>query len=151
MKNGALVRVACAIGLLLVALYALSSSASAMPGSWPQMRSGGGQIVPTAVSPAQGHHYTGHQLGQRAAIPTSVTAQLRSARNASPGSAFHYTGRQFRRRAAIQPSLFSTRPSAPFDWADAGVGAGVTAVLGLIGAAGALGLSRRRVHGQMTA
>jgi hypothetical protein len=158
-RNGAPLRVACAIVLLALGLGAMASNAWAMPGSWPQVtmagsgevRSGGGQVDPTAVSPASGHHYTGHQLGQRVAIPTSAIAPPSSAKNASPGSAFHYTGRQFRRRAAYQPSVFSNRPSATFDWADASVGAGVTAVLGLIGAAGALRLSRRRVHGHMTA
>jgi hypothetical protein len=61
-KNGALVRVACAIGLVLVALCALASQAWAMPGAWPQvaatgsaeMRSGGGQFVPmTAIQPRE--------------------------------------------------------------------------------------------------
>ncbi|MDX6600469.1 MAG: hypothetical protein QOE87_4356 [Gaiellales bacterium] len=69
-------RVACAIGFLLLALYALTSTASAMPGSWPrvaaiggdEMRSGGGQVVAKAGAPGSGHHYTGDQLLQQAAI-----------------------------------------------------------------------------------
>lgn len=44
----------------------------------------------------------------------------------------------------------ATRRSGTFEWADAGVGAGLTVVLGLIGVAGALVLSRRRLQGQMT-
>src|SRR6476620_4981024 len=50
--NSAALWAACVIGLVLVALCALASKASAMPGSWPQaevirsdeMRSGGGQV-----------------------------------------------------------------------------------------------------------
>jgi hypothetical protein len=52
---------------------------------------------------------------------------------------------------AVQPPEVADHTSSAFDWADASVGAGVTAVLGLIAAAGALRLSRRRVHRQMTA
>jgi MYXO-CTERM domain-containing protein len=52
---------------------------------------------------------------------------------------------------AVQPSEVSDHTSSAFNWTDASVGAGVTAVLGLIGVAGALRLSRRRVHGQIAA
>ena len=155
-RTSAALRAGCVIGLVLVALCAaLASEASALPGSRPQatgilsgaMRSGGGQVVAMTATTGSGHHYTGHQVSQGAAIqPRALPG---SVKNASPGSAFHYTGREFRRRAAVQPSLFSTRSGATFHWADAGVGAGVTAVLGLLGVTGAL--SRRRVRGQMTA
>ena len=39
-----------------------------------------------------------------------------------------------------------TAPSAGFDWGDAGVGAGVTLALTLIGVGGVLAVTRRRSH-----
>ena len=119
--NSAALRAGCVIGLVLVALCAtMASKASALPGSRPQatgilsgeMRSGGGQVVANGGMPGSGHHYTGHQLGQPAAIQPSA-------------SGHHYTGHQIGQRAAIQ-----LRASETFDWADASVGAGFAIMVG---------------------
>ena len=97
------------------------------------MRSGGGQVVANGGMPGSGHHYTGHQLGQPAAIQPSA-------------SGHHYTGHQIGQRAAIQ-----LRASETFDWADASVGAGFAIMVGVLLAGGVSVASRRRVHRQLTA
>jgi hypothetical protein len=143
------VRVACVIGLLVMALGALASKASAMPGSWPResprvtvasassggragyMRSGGGQ-------------FAGRLGDTHATRVTGGRGQPGLAKPVTPGSGHHYTGQQLRPRAVIQSSR-------TFDWADASVGAGFTVALALLAAGGALVLSRRRAHRPMTA
>ena len=144
--NSAALRAACVVGLVLVVLCALASKASALPGSRPQatgilsgeMRSGGGQVVANGGMRGSGHHYTGHQLGQYAAIQPSA-------------SAHHYTGHQIGQRAAIQVRASASQPSETFDWADASVGAGFTIMVGVIIVGGVLVASRRRGHRQLTA
>jgi hypothetical protein len=66
----------------------------------------------------------------------------------SGGSQMAAYGSQFGHLAG-QPSEVSDHASYAFNWTDASVGAGVTAVLGLIAGAAVLRLSRRRMHGQI--
>jgi hypothetical protein len=124
---------ACSTGLVLVALCALAPPASAKgPEQWYQVP------LPEAVAnhPAECPCFvTG---GPPGGLPAVLV--LRASRGRSIGAPV----------PAVQPQETSIQPSEAFDWADAGVGAGFTAVLGLLVTGGALAFSRRR-HLHVTA
>jgi hypothetical protein len=123
--NIALLKAACASGLLLVALSAISPPAGAVTpaGAWP---------VPGLGSPATVRAHA----GGTASVSSSATYSdpIRSG--------------GFQVGVASAPAI---QTSGRFDWADASVGAGVTAGIGLFLAGGALMFGRRRVREQLRA
>jgi hypothetical protein len=81
--------------------------------------------------------------GPPGGLPAALA--LRATRTGARSGGGQFTGRSGGAPApAIQPREISIQPSETFDWADAGVGAGFTVVLGLLVAGGALVFSRRR-------
>jgi hypothetical protein len=150
-------RVAYAIGLLLLILGAVASKASAMPGSWPHVSPSEAFIVRLSECPCSVAGGPPGGLPALLALRATGSDAMRSgggqvvASGGLPGSSYHYTGRQIGQRAAIQPRATSSQPSETFDWADASVGAGFAVMFGLLIAGGALVGSRRRVHRQLTA
>jgi hypothetical protein len=150
-------RVACAIGLLLLILGAMASKASAMPGSWPHLTPSGAFAVRLTECPCSVAGGPPGGLPALRALRATGSNEVRSgggqvvANGGLHGSGRHYSGHQIGQRAAIQPRATSSQPSETFDWADASAGAGATIIAALLMAAGALEFSRRRVRGHLTA
>jgi len=152
-------RVACAIGLLLLILGAMASKASAqgpVPGPvTPHATVVSADATGIAVSSA-----SGVQCPCNPDLPRHTAVSARSSLcpcNAGlpdgPAAAIALhgdTGRGDLVSAPANPAPV-VQPSETFDWADAGVGAGATMIAALFAAAGALAFSRRRAHGQLTA
>jgi hypothetical protein len=137
--NIAPLRAARTTGLLLIALSALSSPAAAMgpaPVAQPAAVATAGGISNSSVSDVQ--------------CPCNPDLPVRHAASVSSAAAYSDPIRSggFQLGVASAPAI---QTSGTFDWADASVGAGVTAGIGLFLAGGALMFGRRRVHEQLRA
>ena len=133
--NIALLKAACASGLLLVALSALASTTAAMGPS--QAYQAPHQAPPAGAWPVPG-------LGS----PATVRADAGGTASVSSSPTYSDPIRSGGFQLGVA-SASAIQTSGRFDWADASVGAGVTAGIGLLVAGGAMVFSRRRVREQL--
>jgi hypothetical protein len=138
-------RAACSTGLLLVTLSALVSPASAK-GPETAYR----VTPPEAVTARPSECPCFVAGGPPGGLPVLIALRATGTGEVHSGGD-RVVGRLGEPAAAVQSRETSIQPSETFDWADASVGAGFMAMLGLLVAGGALVSSRLRLHRQMTA
>jgi hypothetical protein len=164
-------RAACATGLVLVALLAISSPAAAR-GPEHAYRGSSSAVVAGARGGFEVVLEAAVQCPCNPDLPRSGAAGVPiipvSAvqcpcnpdlpRASSPSTELRSGGGQIRGglttgspEPAIARSVPLSAPREGFDWTDAGVGAGAAAGIGLLLAATTRALSRRRLHGQVRA
>jgi hypothetical protein len=162
--NATSLRTACFAGLLLAALCVPSFAAAQ---SVPQPAHGTSTAVPGTISSSSGPIVqcpcnAGLPQAADASAPSPVECPCNADLPGGPSGAMsvgelhasdaggaHSAPATTRRVGVVRPA--ANQRGGTFDWAAAGVGAGVTAWIALLVAGGVLLLGRRRVRAQLPA